>query len=837
MKSWQYSEFLCVITAVILATGCKPESPSEQPSSSGYFKTQFQSESQFIVEAIVSDMAEQMYYAEKYQLPDQKYFSVIATEKPASPLDAPIYNVRIILDKRHASLKMDLNVNGPIWSPDVYHDLATALAGATGLSAAPTNQEGGTAFPSDLLDGTAETIERENLAMSDGLEKSFISPLLHEKAALLLGAFLLREHSGNFFEIRSPLSRMTAHLAMARFLRGADSPGVNGQLAKAILLTLVNDQALALEQLKSIDSHDADVAAMIRALQTRNTGDFRALTKVTGRSQVESVAWFAAMADYASTSAAWLQLNEQQKQSIDFVRVANDEDYSVQMGHQLLQVSIPLEMEEVQSVYELSHGEKMSQTGLVKALNELPERCFSNGPGEKTRVRIIGWGQWAMFFQRHLCHAMQQNFCLMYSKWGVPDEAKKFAAECDAKFGGLRLYPFVRRFICTDVEAYHKSVDDGLRVTVATPHLVPAQCWNYLCYKVDFAPLYRPNPNPHVNEWHSHNPPPGTVYDLNPRLYQTSLTQRPDVVARFEQLHDMAPYDARIANYIIRTKYNDRPTYDQALSLYHELLPWSVYALRRVANTVYYDRSSQYEEFMTEAAELDSSAYYDLGGHAFYFHQEDKAAEYIDKACDTDPDAVRVANHAEWRVRHYLKKGQTSKAREIADSAGEVYSASGLVAKAVFMECTSNYDGAFEWFAKDEERYNDSIPLIAFCERYKALTGDTHFDSELEKRVKTVFPKGMEKVSLEGLHAAPADGVLILGQNDLLLSAGMKRGDVIAAINGVRVHTLAQYTYVRDLQDGPELNLIVWQGRAFHEIKASPPSHRFGVDFGDYNPK
>src|ERR1019366_7956307 len=68
---------------------------------------------------------------------------------------------------------------------------------------------------------------------------------LHEQAALLLGAFLLREHSGKIFEIRSPLSRIAAHLTMARFLSGANSYGVNGRLAEATLLTLVNDEAPA----------------------------------------------------------------------------------------------------------------------------------------------------------------------------------------------------------------------------------------------------------------------------------------------------------------------------------------------------------------------------------------------------------------------------------------------------------------------------------------------------------------------------------------------------------------------------------------------------------------
>jgi tetratricopeptide (TPR) repeat protein len=836
MSEKHYYEFLSVLAAVILATGCKPETSSQQNSSHGYFKTTFQSESQFIVEAIVSDLAEQMYYAAKLRLPEKEYFSVTATERPGSPTDAPIYDLLINLDKQHAGMKLDVNVNGPIWSPAVYHNVATALANATGLIATGANQEGGTELLADLLDGTAETIEQDNHTVSDALEKSFANSQLHEQAALLLGAFLLREHSGHFFEIRSPLCRMTAHLAMARFLSGADSFGVNGRLAEAIMLTLAGDEAPALEELKSIDSKEPAVAAMIRAVQARATGDFRALSKATKLSQVESVAWFDAMADYASSSAAWRKLDDQQKQSIDFVRVAQDIGYSVEMGHVLLQESIPLEMQEIQNVYEKSRGEKLSRTGLANALNEMPERCFTIGPGGKTHVRVIGWGQWAMFFQRHVCYAVEQNFYFMNSMWSVHDDAKKFAAQCDADFGELRLYPFTRRFDCTDIDAYHQSVDDGFKVTVATPELVSAQCWNYLCYKVSFAPLYAPNPNPHINEWHSHNPPPGTVYDLNPRLNHPSLIERPDAAARFEQLHELAPYNGRITGYIIKKKYNNRPTYEQAMELLHDVLPWSVSALRRVAGTVY-DQPDQYEKFMLQAAELDPSAYYDLGDYYIRLNQDDKGAPYIDKACETDADVVRVSNHAEWRVRYHLKKGETDKAREIADAAGQVYSSSGLVAKAVFMEATSNYDGAFEWFSKNEERYGYSGPLIAFCQRYKTLTGDTRFDSELKKREKILFPKGMEKVSRSDFQAAPSDGVLIQGQSDLLSSAGMKQGDVIVAINGTRAHNFQQYTYLRDSLDSPELDLIVWQGGAYHEIRSSPPSHRFGADFGDYNPK
>jgi hypothetical protein len=826
----------CLLLAAGLAAGCKPKSstppPAGPPSAAGYFQTPFQSECEFIVSAMVGDLAEQMYYAANHRLPDEKSFSVTATEKFGSSLDEPVYALQIRLDPKLAELKCDVTINGPIWSPQVYQGVATQLARAVGVTAGNSVLREDTALLAKLKDGTPETIERENQRLSSGLENDFGNPELHEQAAVLLGAFLLRDHSGKFFEIRSPLSRLAAHLTMARFLRGSGSAGINGQLAEAMMLTLVGDEAAAMQRLNEVSTNNAAVLPIVRALQARNTGDYRPLDKLDGLSRVEAVEWFSAQANYVATTLAWPKLDADQKQTIDYVRAANDMGYSVEIGHQLLAVSIPLEMQEIQSVYNLSHGGKLTKKNLAQALNELPGGCFSRAGGE-VHVHLIGWGQWADFLQRHLCHAIHQNFIFMNRMWGVPDDAKEFAAKCEQAFDGLRLYPFVRRFNSTEVDAYHKAVDDGFKVTVATPQLVPAECWNYLCYKVNFAPPYDPNPNPHVNEWHSHNPPPGTVYDLRPRLNHPSLINRPDAIARFEQLHEMAPYDCRIIHFLLERKYKDQLTYEQAAGLFQAMLPYSVNAMRTVANTVY-SQPEQYQNLMLQAAALDPVCYYDLGDYEISRQEEDQGAKYIDQACAADQDSVRVSNHAYWRVHYYLKKGQIEKARQIADEGGEVYSSVGLEAKASFLEGTTNYDGAFEWYAKLEERYNHSGPLIAFCERYKNLTGDNRFEPELKKRMKTLFPGGIEKVSLADFHGVPADGVLIQQQNALLTAAGLRAGDVIVALNGTHTHAFTQYMYVRDSLTGPEMDLIVWQGNRYHEFKASPPNHLFGVDFGDY---
>lgn len=148
---------------------------------------------------------------------------------------------------------------------------------------------------------------------------------------------------------------------------------------------------------------------------------------------------------------------------------------------------------------------------------------------------------------------------------------------------------------------------------------------------------------------------------------------RPDAVARFEQLHELAPCDYRAVNFLLKHKYKDQPTYEQATGLFQAVLPYSINAMRNVACSLY-QHPEQYQKLMFQAAALDPACYYDLGDFEIGRKEEDLGAKYIDRACAADPDSVRVSDHAYWRVRYCLKKGEIEKARQIADQGGEVYS-------------------------------------------------------------------------------------------------------------------------------------------------------------------
>jgi tetratricopeptide (TPR) repeat protein len=819
---------MCIVLTTALAGGCKPKQPAM------YFKTPFQNESEFIVQTIVSDLAEQMFYAKFHKLPAQRRFLVTVTERPGSSRNTPVYDVQIRLTWR-LKLKTEVDVHGPIWSPEVYQDVAEQLANTIGLSAGNVEGQEDTTLLSNLADDTPEAILDQNSTLSLALQDDFTDPVLHEKAAALLGVFTMREHSGYFYDTRFPLSRITAHLVMAHFLGGGHAYGINGQIANAILLTFIGDETPALKQLSAINTNDVAVAPFVRALQARNTGDYRPLDAMNGLTQIESTEWFCVMSESVDGAAAWPKLSNEQKQIVDFVRVANQVSHSVEMGHQLLDTAIPLELQEIKTVYESLQHKALTDENMTNALNELPDRCFTSSDGV-VHVCVIGWGQWAAFLQRQLCHAIQEDFNMLQYMWGVPDDAKKFALAADADYAGLRLYPFVRRMDSTEVDSYHESTDDCIKLTTIAPQLIPSGCWYWFYEKVGFAPPYPVNFNSHINEWFNDDPLPGTVYDLTPRMIHPTLIGRPNVVAFFEKLHDLAPYDSRISDFILKKKYNNHPTYDQAMELYSNLLPYSVTAIWQVANTVT-DQPARYEDLMLQGTNLSPTFYYGLGDYYYNRGDEEKSAQYYDQGCDADSVSVRVSNYALWRMRYYLKKGQTDKARQIAYDGAQVYSSMGLQAEALFFELTSNYDDAFDWYSKIDERYQQPDPLIEFCMRYKILTGDSRFDPELNKRIGNIFPEGIEPVAVSDFHGPPADGVLVKQENDKTKAVGLGNGDVIVAVYGYRMHNYAQYTYGREWSTGPKLDLIVWNGSAYHEVTANLPTHRFGVDFGDYTSK
>ena len=416
-------------------SGCNRQPQGTHVTQRGnYFKTHFQDEAQFIVETVLTDLVEMASYAKSNQPPAE--FSVTAEERSDSQFRMPSYDVKIVFGKRGA-IERRLLVTQPIWTPGLYEDLTKTLAGST-TAVANKHDVNDLSVLLALTDLQPATVETENQRVSSLLESNFTDPTLHEMAAVILGAFALREFSGSFYDVRSPLCRMTAHLALARVLSAGADFGVNGRAAEVMLYTLMNNQKTALEKLPALAA-EPQLKSWVNALRVRNTYDYRELQRVNDLSRLEWIMYYFAISRCVNGDAGWEKVPEAIKtQSSDFSRIAYAENYSVGLGHELSDSALPLELAEIGKVHSRVLSGASSGKDLITFLNQTPERCFT---AAASRVRIVGTGQWAMFLQRHLCHALQHNFDFLQRKWGVPDAAKEFAAESDKRFAGLHSMP------------------------------------------------------------------------------------------------------------------------------------------------------------------------------------------------------------------------------------------------------------------------------------------------------------------------------------------------------------------------------------------------------------
>lgn len=820
----------------------RPEPPSPQSTArTGVFETPWQEESQFIVQAVATDLAEMMFFAKSGRLPEAGTFAVEAGEKGVSPDGTLIYGVKVRFSP-DSVVETELPLAPTIWSPACYQPLTRALMEKLALAkpvpaAAPSGD-----LIERLTDLRAPTIERANEEVSDQLVKDFSAPALHEEAALVLAAFALREHTGIFFELRRELCRMTAHLALANALRKDGNASLAGRLAEAAQVTLYNNRTDAMKLLETLPLEAPGVAAWQRALRTRNTGDFRIIHEEPETSRFERLERFDAEVRQLGVGLDTLDLPQADgtpPELTDWLRVVSGSiypgDYSVETGHVLWERALDAELREISEVRGLGKDGPLTKGNFVTLLNAEPRGCLEIGPDGTPRVRVVSWGLWAAFLQRHLCHALVEDFYFLDHVMGLHASAIKFRQEIDPQFRGLRLFPFVRRQNATDEADYHLAQDDAMAVILRSPELVPAGVWNFVSFRFHHGATYVPGPSPHINDWHraNHNPPPGTAYDANARMNHPSLMNQPDTVAHLSRLHALAPWDHDITYFMLRQSYGGNVPAAQLIDGYHAVLDFDPDTDLKIAEASK-DNPAMYLEWMGRAAELKPSNYYRIGKYLAGLHRDEEAATAFANGFSRDRDPVRVSNEAGWLVNYFETHGEPENATALANRAAEAYSEAGLETKAKLLEQRKDYDGALELHRAITERYGNSGSLLAFLGRAAKASPDPKFQTLLDQTLQKSVPSGLEKVELAQFSGAPADGVVFATENEETQKAGLRPGDVIVAVQGYRVHEFRSYTALRELEPTAPVRLILWRSGAYLELSATPPNHRFGVTVRTY---
>ena len=834
---------VCLIACMLCGCGDDPSyvripyagtNVMTQYDPTNYFKGSHVSESKMMASETATDIAEMIWFAARKQGPSKGTVRMHLTEQTPSLFRHPRYDTEFTLGDKRGQAVLAVDV---ISSPDTYLSLAKQLSELADLHpSSPSPDDGsGDMMMGRLLDGSSTTLEKESQRVSGVLENDMTRANAHEQAVFLLGMLMLKENAGRYSDTRLELSRAAAHLTLARLFRLEGLSPV-GSFGEIMTLVVMKRQVEALSRLQALDLSAPAAAAWGHIIRMSITGDYRVLQEPSKASPMERMAWLRAYSKSVGTAEAWSRLGEKDLASTpDYTRVSRAAGYTVQLGHVLASTGMDTERRELSQLHREYFKTRLDVKRVAETLNAPPTRCIS----ASGQVRVIGWGTWAIYLQRHLCAELEGQYDFYHGKLGMPETADEIAASMATQFSALRLQPFVLLHLRQQSSSRSNLLARGVEVVQKNPELTPDDCWTQitalhpeLSAERGMARLFNGS-RLATSSWLDHYPLPGSADVV--WSGESEWVMLGNFIARglLPELRKTAPYDLRLLGLEESHSGPETKSAEVLEARWGALRGYSVRAMKAVAEGER-DHPEAYEALMLKAAALQPSSYWVLGHYFLKRDQRDHAMEYFERYVEKSEDRVAAVSEAGLLINYYLDKAQTEKARKLADEAGEVYSERGLVAKSWFHERLGELTESHAWLVKNEERYGETGALICFCQRQAANSIGTPMESVILDTLERLRPKHLKQVKLADCKGPPIDGVEFRLTTPITKLFGLGEGDVIVAVYGYQVHKVREYERLRDTQLRPDLDLIVWDGKTYREVKCDLADKDFEAPFSDY---
>ena len=788
-----FSGYLAFTLEPLAASGARQTAPAEPPTAiapvrPGPDSWRYASEQEWIVSDIVSTLATLASRARPRPLGDVR----VATLPPGTAL------ARFRADAGDGSATIEIRDH--IWAPANYVALAKRWipARSTGAKPGPSSE-----LLSQLVTPRVEVIERLNREVGLGLSANGLASEDHEAAALLLGVLALREGPGPFGDIRRLLSKMTAHLAIARAARAKPTP--TREVAELVQLVLVNRQRDALERLTKWEAGSPSVAerSWIRALRIRVTGDWRLLERPRDASLLERIEYLRAVYGRLGLEAALDFIDDSHPEAAaDWTRIIASTTMSVEAGKKFGAQAFSAELVEAAHVW----GQ---DSGLVNRLNAdvTTETEPRNVP--------IDWPTWAASFQRHLAMhsvtAVQHESTILRRK----DVARQVAAKLEQIFGRLTLFPLAKlRYALDDVQ-YASAMKDVVALMLRHPDLLTSANW---LAGLELRGGRAPTGVTPQSSWFTQVVPAGTAFDAAYRVY---TYQRTNHLTRelAEKLRQLAPYEPYLLAEQMRLRFGTAVPFAELRREAGPLADYDSAVLRDLANAAKEDPAT-YVPVATRLCDLQADNCDSLGAYLADHDRDEEAAGVYQRWVDGARNRVRVSNYIDWLITYYDTHGQHERAVELADQAADVFSNRGLVAKARLLERMAKYQEAEDLLKQASERYGETIDLTAFYVRWSKATGDAGVKSAADSLLAKVFPRGLERFDTPAAAGPPADGVKVTTTGARGANAGFEIDDVVVAVDGLTVHNYDQFLLAWQMEAKPAIEFLTWKGGKYSTIRA-----------------
>jgi tetratricopeptide (TPR) repeat protein len=810
-------------------------------------------EEEWLVGEVARDILEMVVSAKGTPLLGKEGLPVVVSSLPGAEAS---YEVTGPIGPEAPPFKHRIILYDHAWAATNYEGLARAAIERLQMKASTTRAPRSGSVLSSLLDLRPETIEQENTRVSAGLATDMMNPVAHEEAALVLGAFALREDAGAFADTRTALCRMTAHLALARALLAPAPPGAEGDYARLVQTTLIGRQREAVDEIARLRRARTTPyqRAWLLALAMRNNGDWRLAGNPSRASLLERVEYVRALKRSQGGLKALEFLSRQRVEpAAQWTRIGLAGKYhpqvatfTVEEGNTFAGAAIGLEMKEWASVWKRLAGEELKHEDAVPSLNRLAGRCVWHPGGTEVGPRVIDRGLWSAFAQRHLLSAVRETELYLEKLVGLPEEAATFREETTKEFAGLTLFPPLREQWDRGPVSRKPggppptpNPDAGrclasLDLVRRRPEVVSAPSWLGLIMHCNRARQENAFVDP--KSWFSTRMPMGTVYDFEHRAYIPELKFTPQEV---EGLAALAPYDKSIIYWrVSRRPPGSKLTSSEFDAIYGPMVAYDADAKGTKATRVQ-ESDVAFKASAKRACDASPDQCLRVAEELVERDAIEEAVHAYERALARAPDRVDVSNSSGWLVQHYFEQGKTERALEVARMCAAVQSAGGFVTLGQLLERMGRYDEAERTYIDLAKRYPEQdVRLSAFYMRSERRVADGKFRVQAAAAEQKLFPGGLKRVTLSDLRSlvqrfgmtgsARAGAPTPEGTAKELQDMGLRLGDVVVAVDGYRVINEPQYSCVIGFADLPEVKMILLRNGEYVELTGKMVRRLYG---------
>lgn len=672
-----------------------------------------------------------------------------------------------------------------VLSPDTWVPLVTTIGPppvSSPLTPAPAS------LASLLSDLDPLTSQRENLRLSAALRRSVGDPLLHEHAALVLAGLALQEQAARFSDPREVLARLTAHLAFARVLRGATRPSIDGLIAATILAVMTGRQTEALERIDQWKEAEPVWATSLRLLVMRDPRTIPTAPATTSLEQaVRSLVRRTALGSPAPE---------------DLVHAPA---WPVVLGRLALQTGMsPVEWRIGPNHLLLERATSVAVWALASStaaqLDTWPPR---DAPPEDNEFLVVSWPVWRDSFVRQVAAAATANDFVRRSAQGLAEAADREAAPLDAAFGDFDVWPAVvvtrgeSEQRCTQLASALKR--SGLALPPLVWHLAKAKG----CRQVSQADF------PYIEQF-----PRGSVFDDLHRapLPFLEFDYRTRTLDEIQALLALAPYSfgVRWLAFMHPSAHSNT-----VASIHATFAPLDEFTLALINLEQRFATPDEKTKLLQQACALNIDTCWQVADR-LVATEDPGAMPLLERLWKESPGLV-ASNSIQPLVDMYVDVGKPEFAETIAKAAAQSGSGKGMSTLSAFLERVGRYDEAEQVIQQINERYGGE-GLARYYARVSVWTEGKRYAAKGKEALERIMEGPLHKVTLQQLRPG------LTGYRFTFLSAkderfGFKVNDVVVALDGYRVRSEGQHTFVIGLTDSRDMSAIVERDGQLVELK------------------